>query len=69
MEGKGIYYYNERPFIGARYEGDWRNDKKEGKGIYYFFNGDRIMGDYSNNKPIGKHVVLTENVEVKIKNY
>ena len=30
-------YYNN----GNRYEGDWKNDKKEGKGIYYFNNGDR----------------------------
>ena len=29
MEGKGIYYYNN----GERYEGDWKNDKREGKGI------------------------------------
>ena len=41
----------------------------EGKGIYYFVNGDRIMGDYSNSKPIGKHVKLTKNDEVKVNNY
>ena len=29
MEGKGIYYYNN----GDRYEGDFKNDKREGKGI------------------------------------
>ena len=29
-EGKGIYYYNN----GDRYEGDWKNGKREGKGIY-----------------------------------
>ena len=52
-----------------RYEGDCRNDKREGKGIYYYANGDRQMGDYSNNKPIGKHVRLTRNWEVKIENY
>ena len=37
----------------------WKNDIKEGKGIYYYNNGDRQMGDYSNDKPIGKHVILT----------
>ena len=38
-----MYYKN-----GDRYEGDWKNDKKEGKGIYYYKNGDREMGDFSN---------------------
>ena len=31
-EGKWIMYFNN----GRRYEGDWRNDKREGKGIFYF---------------------------------
>ena len=41
----------------------------EGKGIFYLNNGDRMMGDYSNDEPIGKHVTLTKNGEVKTKNY
>ena len=41
----------------------------EGKGIYYYNDGDRRMGDYSNNNPIGKHVTLTKNAEVKTTNY
>ena len=45
------------------------NDKKEGKGIYYHNNGDRRMSDYSNDKPIGKHITLTKNGEVKTTNY
>ena len=40
---------------------NWKNDKKEGKGIYYYNNGDRQMGDYYNDNPIGKHVTLTKN--------
>ena len=31
-EGKGIIYWNN----GDRYEGEWRNDRMDGKGIYYF---------------------------------
>ena len=52
-----------------KYEGEWRNNKREGKGIYYYNNGDREMGDYSNDKRIGKHVTLTKNGEVKTNNY
>ena len=43
--------------------------KKEGKGIYYYHNGDRSMGDYHYGEPIGKHVMLTKDGEVKIYNY
>ena len=68
-EGKGIYYCNHGEFKGDRYEGDYKNDKKEGKGIYYYNNGDREMGDYYKGLPIGKHVMLTRNGEVKINNY
>ena len=57
-------YYNN----GARYEGDWKNDKKEGKGIYYFKNGNREMGDWKDGKEIGKHVILKKNGEVKEEN-
>ena len=42
---------------------------EEGKGIFYFANGDRMMGDYLNGKPIGKHVMLTRYGEVKLENY
>ena len=36
----------------------------EGKGIYYFNNGDRMMDDYNLNMPIGNHVMLTRDGEV-----
>ena len=65
MEGKGIYYYND----GDRYEGEFKNNRREGKGIYYYVNGDREMGDYSNENQIGKHVMLTKYGEVKVKNF
>ena len=40
-------------------EGDFKNDKREGRGIIYFANGDREMGNYLNDKKVGKHVKLT----------
>ena len=42
------------------YEGKFKNNRREGKGIYYYVNGDREMGDYSNENQIGKHVMLTK---------
>ena len=41
MEGKGIFYFNNEPWKGDKYEGDWKNDKRTGKGIYYFNSGER----------------------------
>ena len=41
----------------------------KGKRIYYYKNGDREMGDYLNDKEIGKHVTLTINGEVKTNIY
>ena len=57
----GFYYYKN----GDRYDGDWKGDKKQGKGVYYYRNGDRRMGNYLNDKPIGKHVLLTKDGEVQ----
>ena len=54
-------YYED----GDKYDGEWKNDKREGKGILYYENGDREMGDFLNNNPKGKHVTLTSNGEVK----
>ena len=41
----------------------------KGKGIMYYHNGDRSMGDYYNDYPTGKHVMLTRNGEVKTNNF
>ena len=35
---------------GSRYEGDWKNDKKQGKGIIFYNNGSRYEGDWKNDK-------------------
>ena len=64
-----INYNNEKELKLDRYEGEFKNNGREGKGIYYNANGDREMGDYSNDNKIGKHVMLTKYGEVKVKNY
>ena len=61
-KGKGIFYYNN----GDRYEGDFIDNKFDGNGIYFYKNGNRDMGDYSKGEKIGKHVILTNNGQVKI---
>ena len=46
-------YYNN----GDRYEGDYRNSKKEGKGIYYYNDGSRYEGDFKNGKKDGEGII------------
>ena len=64
-DGKGIHYYNN----GDRYEGDWKDGLREGQGIYYYNNGDRELGNYYSDEPVGKHVKLMKNGEVKVEKY
>ena len=47
----------------------WKNGVMEGKGIYYSSNGDRILGDYLNNRRTGKHIILHSNIEITSKYY
>ena len=51
-----MYYYN-----GDRYEGDYKNNKREGKGIYYFNNGKRYEGNWKNDKKDGKGIMYYNN--------
>jgi hypothetical protein len=39
---------------GDRYKGSWMENKKHGKGVYYFSNGDRYEGAYLGNVRHGK---------------
>ena len=39
---------------GNKYDGKWKNDKEEGKGIYYYNNGDKYDGEWKNDKIEGK---------------
>ena len=50
---------------GDRYEGDFKNDTAEGKGIYYCnrepFKGDRYESDFINGKKEGKGIYYWNN--------
>ena len=56
-------------YENGSYEGDFKNDKKDGKGIFYYNNGDREMGDYLNGKKIGKHIILRKDGRTEINEY
>ena len=46
-----------------------KNNKFEGKGVNYYNNGDRQIGDFSDHHPIGKHVLFKKNGEIQTINY
>ena len=49
--GKGIIYYNKNEeYERNRYEGNFKDDKREGKGIYNSNDGERYKSDLKDNK-------------------
>ncbi|CAI2378864.1 unnamed protein product [Moneuplotes crassus] len=55
--GRGTYEWNSGDGKGARYVGDWVNDKKEGYGIYYYANGDKYEGEWMKGNKHGLGVM------------
>eukprot|EP00826_Nyctotherus_ovalis_P020286 TRINITY_DN1635_c0_g10_i1.p1 TRINITY_DN1635_c0_g10~~TRINITY_DN1635_c0_g10_i1.p1 ORF type:complete len:527 (+),score=113.99 TRINITY_DN1635_c0_g10_i1:200-1780(+) len=53
---KTIYYES-----GDKYEGEYKNNKKNGKGTYYYTNGDRYEGEWINGKQCGTGVLYYAN--------
>lgn len=64
--GKGIIYYNRQ---GGRYEGDIKNGAKNGEGVFYWKEGEKDIGRFSDDKPIGKHFRIKKNGEVEKTDY
>jgi hypothetical protein len=50
---------------GAVYEGDWKNDKKEGQGKCVYSNGDVYEVDWKNNFRDGYGKLIEKNGTVK----
>ena len=43
------------------YVGDWKNDKREGHGEYYWKKGDKYDGDWKNDKREGRGKKIYKN--------
>jgi antitoxin component YwqK of YwqJK toxin-antitoxin module len=59
LKNKNISIINNQTKIydDGKYEGEFKNNKREGKGIFYYNNGDRYEGDYKNDKREGKGIL------------
>lgn len=49
-EGKGTYTNNDHPSgFYSFYDGEWKNDMSNGKGVLTFYDSRRYLGDFKNN--------------------
>ena len=46
MHGKGVYTWKD----GRKYEGEYKNDKKDGHGIYIWADGRKYDGQWFDGK-------------------
>ncbi len=46
---------------GSRYEGEYKNGSKHGKGTYYYVDGNKYTGDWVNNQKAGEGVFTWAN--------
>ena len=52
-EGKGFFYYTEE---GKSYNGEWKNDMREGRGIETWEDGDKFEGYFINGQREGRGI-------------
>lgn len=51
--GNGTYYYSN----GNKYDGQWMNDRKEGRGVYtYLLTGEKYNGEWWNGLKDGRGI-------------
>ena len=46
MHGKGVYTWKD----GRKYEGEYKNDKKDGHGVYCWADGKKYDGNWTDGK-------------------
>lgn len=48
---------------GSKYEGEWKNGERHGKGTFYYTNGDKYIGDWVRDVQHGKGIYYFQNGE------
>ncbi|GAG86120.1 unnamed protein product, partial [marine sediment metagenome] len=54
--GSGVYTWGRGKWKGDRYEGEYRDGKFTGRGVYTWANGNRYEGEFKNNDQHGRGV-------------
>jgi hypothetical protein len=57
MDGRGVESWGD----GRRYEGDFKNGKKDGEGSFEWPNGNRYVGSWQDGKQHGMGIWITRN--------
>ncbi len=50
MNGLGTYNFGKGKWEGDKYEGMWKDDKRNGQGTYTFYDGSQNIGEHKDNK-------------------
>ena len=58
MHGKGSF---NSLFIIQRYEGEFKNGKKSGFGVYFYNNGNKYFGEWQNDDYNGEGTLVNRN--------
>jgi hypothetical protein len=61
MEGRGIEKWSD----GRRYEGDFKNGKKDGEGTFEWPNGNKYIGSWKNGVQHGAGVMMNTKDMIK----
>ena len=59
-DGKKITYFRD----GNRYEGNFKNNLRDGKGIFYY-NNYRYEGDWKNDKKEREYIIIIMAIDMK----
>ena len=55
MHGQGTFTYGPKSeWVGDQYAGEFKNNKRHGFGTYTFADGDKKVGQWENDKYVGK---------------
>jgi hypothetical protein len=54
--GRGTFTWKKGPYKGNKYEGEWKDDKLSGQGVYTWADGRRYEGEYKDGDRSGRGV-------------
>ena len=61
-EGHGRFVTNNEKY--SEFDGEWKNDARNGKGVCFFVNGGYYSGEWQNNKRHGTGTMIKNNGEI-----